>query len=176
VNAPAKQKPKAKGQKPAKPPVRVTYSVGDWVWARRGGASNPRRRLARIESAVPLPGRRGDLWLVRIYIASRDRTRAPLASHKGERQRLPPRGGHWSAGAEKRYVHEALKPGEVAEFRRLGIIPPAGEPLPTPPPDPSAPRVQERYRPEGDEAWPDGGNDGEVRAHGSDGPDDGGHS
>jgi hypothetical protein len=125
VNAPAKQ------QKPAKRPVRVAYSVGDWVWAKRAGATNTRRRLARIESAVPQPGRRGDLWSVRIYIAARDRTRAPLASHKGERQRLPARGGHWSAGAETRYVHEALKPSEVAHYRQLGIIPPPGEPLPT---------------------------------------------
>lgn len=82
----------------------ATYSVGDYVYTRsdrKGGA-----RLAHVESAHALQSNQGQLWLVR------------------ERMRSA-----WASGQIHRFIDRALNAGEVAHCRRLGLIPPAGEPL-----------------------------------------------
>ncbi len=90
----------------------LTYSVGDWVWAKALG-NNKRRILARVESAQPIPTADGDAWLVRCYYSAEKRIA---------------RAG-WG-GAEHRRVAEAVNVAEVVELRKRGIIPPAGSVLP----------------------------------------------
>jgi len=95
----------AKGQQQ----LQLTYSVGDWVWVKAHG-NNLRQMLARIESATPIAGDGGEVHFVRCYYSPNKR-----AARAG-----------WAAQGEHRKVIAALNPGEVANLRRQGIIPPAG--------------------------------------------------
>jgi hypothetical protein len=110
-----RQKPEPRG--PDKPATRqhqlsLTYSVGDWVWAKSAG-HNARRILARVESASPIAGTGyGDVWLVRCYYSANKRIARP--------------GSGWSAVSEHRPIVSSLNASEVANLRNAGVIPPAG--------------------------------------------------
>jgi hypothetical protein len=110
VNAAAKRKgaPAPKQQQLA-----LTYSVGDWVWAKSGWT--PRQKLpARIESAQSIRTELGEVWLVRCYYSPKKR----IAKHG------------WSKTSEHRRVECALNQAEIVHLRQVGIIPPAGSDLP----------------------------------------------
>lgn len=87
----------------------LTYSVGDWVWAKANG-HNHRRILARVESTESIRTELGEAWLVRCYYSAQKRVA---------------RSG-WSTSMEHRRVEGALNPAEVSDLRKAGIIPPAG--------------------------------------------------
>jgi hypothetical protein len=82
----------------------ATYSVGDYVYTKPGRGGTP--RLARIESAHALRSNEGPVWLVR--------------------QRM--RSG-WATAQIHLLIGRPLNANEVAHCRRLGLIPPHGEPL-----------------------------------------------
>lgn len=93
----------------------VSYSVGDWVWAKGHGKNErlfrgkgERLFLARIESATPIRTVHGEEYAVRIYRARRG----------------------WQLQVEHRFIKCALNPAEVAHNRKLGLIPPSGQGLP----------------------------------------------
>jgi hypothetical protein len=88
----------------------LTYSVGDWVWGKAGGPNNPRRLLARIESAQPIKTELGEAWLVRCYYSAERRIARP----------------GWSTTVEHRRVDRALNAAEVAKLRNDSVIPHAG--------------------------------------------------
>jgi hypothetical protein len=95
----------------------LSFSVGDWVWAKCHGKSNPRLFLARIESVTPIRAANRDLWLVRCY-RSADGAVHFYASARG-----------WQR-AEHREVTRALNAKEVADHRKAGVIPELGQGLP----------------------------------------------
>jgi len=103
-----------KGKQAAKPAkqgeLALTYSVGDWVWAKAFGPNNLRRFLGRIESAQPIKTEQGDVWLMRCYY-----TAAKRVARAG-----------WSTSIEHRRVERALNPTEVVKLRNDGVIPHAG--------------------------------------------------
>lgn len=103
----AKQKAPAKAKQQQQ--LQLTYSVGDWVFVRVSWSSRA-RFLARVESATPIEGAAGDVWLVRCYY-SPDR-------------HMSIRG--WAKHLEHRHVDCALNPAQIAEHRKAGIIPAAG--------------------------------------------------
>jgi hypothetical protein len=95
----------------------LSYSVGDWVWAKCHGKSNPRVFLARIESATPIRAANRDRWLVRCYRSADGAVHFYAAARGWQR-------------AEHREVSHPLNAKEVAEHRKAGVIPPLGKALP----------------------------------------------
>jgi hypothetical protein len=94
---------------PAQQQLALTYSVGEWVWAKANGHNN-RRILARIESTQSLRTELGEAWLVRCYYSAQKRIA---------------RSG-WSTSMEHRRVESRLNSAEVADLEKGGIIPAGG--------------------------------------------------
>ena len=115
-NAAPKYKPEATAARPKQQQLQLTYSVGDWVFAKTNWGKLP-RLLARVESAIPIETAAGDAWLVRVYYSKNRKARPPKR----------PRGVvGWSKVLEHRHIDRALNPAEIADHRNAGIIPPAG--------------------------------------------------
>jgi|SRR5580704_4394194 hypothetical protein len=79
----------------------VTYSVGDYVWARWGNSRSV--QLARVRNAAPVPlqGGRAEWWWVQIYW---------------------PRQAAWRQLGTHRRVFRALHPMELQGLRNAGVI------------------------------------------------------
>lgn len=112
-------KPAAASKPPKQTQLQLTYSVGDWVFAKTNWGKLP-RLLARIESATPIATANGDCWLVRVYYS---RNRKALSAPS--RRKVAPIVG-WSPILEHRHIDRALNPAEIVDMRNAGIIPPAG--------------------------------------------------
>ena len=91
---------------PAAAALILIYAPGDFVWARNNHDGTGTRWLACIESPHSVRSFQGRRWLVRV----RRRT-------------------FWSSGSIHMYVDRKLSTNEVADNRRLGLIPPEGAPL-----------------------------------------------
>lgn len=114
--------------KPKQTELALTYSVGDWVWAKWHGRTSA-NHVARIESAQPVKFLGGEAWLVRCYYSPHKRVARARAGASGLTGRIPKTGtarGGWSAAIEHRQIERALNPAEVADLRNAGVIPVAG--------------------------------------------------
>lgn len=81
----------------------ITYSPGDYVWANNAPGGTV-RHLAVIESAHSIRAQAGTQWLVRL--------RRPSG---------------WTSGARHMFIERRLTGDELANHRRLELIPPFGE-------------------------------------------------
>ncbi len=83
-----------------------TYEIGDFVWVRNDPDGSGPRWLGHVESGHSVRSQAGHRWRVRVR-----------------------RRHFWTSGSMFMYVDRKLRASELADNRRLGLIPAEGAPL-----------------------------------------------